>query len=99
LAKAPGYFLKLKNASGKWITSWSELAQVNFPGLTCDNSLEIDGYPTWSAGYAGVARAMLAAASNAGVQDAAQAYTLWKSKTPLMDKDFANDPTWAIVPR
>lgn len=99
LAKAPGYFLKLKNASGQWITTWRELAQVNFPGLDCSSALEYDGYPTWSSGYAGNARAMLAAAANAGVPDAAAAYSLWKSKTPLIDKDFSNDPTWAIVPR
>ncbi len=99
LAKAPAYYLKLKNANNNWINSLSELAKVNFPGITCNSSLEYDGYPVWAGGYAANARAMLAAASSLGVPDAATAYTLWKSKTPLIDNDFQNNPTWAIVPR
>ncbi|WP_238530097.1 hypothetical protein [Alicycliphilus denitrificans] len=99
LAKAPAYYLQLKNSSGQWIRSWSELAQVNFPGVTCNGSLEYDGYPTWSGGYAANARAMLAAVSSLNITNAATAYTLWKSKTSSMDKDFLNNPTWAIVPR
>ncbi|HRO51668.1 MAG TPA: hypothetical protein PK043_00770, partial [Alicycliphilus sp.] len=99
LAKAAAYYLQTKNANGKWITTWSELAQVNFPGTICSNTLEYDGYPAWSAGYAANARAMLAVTSSLDVPNAAKAYALWKSKTPLIDKDYANDPTWAIVPR
>ncbi|MHA7602750.1 RIFT barrel domain-containing protein [Alicycliphilus sp. T452] len=101
LAKAPAYYLQLKNASGKWITSWSELAQVNFPGIACNSALDIEpgSYPTSAGGYAANARAMLATASNLGVPNAASAYALWKAKTPSIDKDFLNNPTWAIVPR
>jgi hypothetical protein len=99
LAKAPAYYLQMKNSSNNWITTWSELAQVNFPGVNCTDPLDYDGYPAWAGGYAANARAMLAATANVGVQNAASTYTLWKSKTPLMDSDFANNPTWAIVPR
>lgn len=99
LAKAAAYYLQMKNSNNNWITTWSELAQVNFPGVNCTAALEYDGYPAWAGGYAANARAMLAATANAGVQNAASTYTLWKSKTPLMDSDFSNNPTWAIVPR
>ncbi|WP_337999230.1 hypothetical protein [Alicycliphilus denitrificans] len=101
VAKAPAYYLQLKNASGQWITTWREFAQVNFPGVACSSSLPVepDSYPASAGGYSANARAMLAAVSSVDVPGAASAYTLWKSKTPLVDKDFLNNPTWAIVPR
>ncbi|MBS0293407.1 MAG: hypothetical protein JSS01_12935 [Proteobacteria bacterium] len=101
VAKAPGYYLQLKNASGKWITTWSEFAQVNFPGVTCSSTLPIepDSYPASSSGAAAMARAMLATAASVDVPGAASAYTMWRAKTPLIDNAAPNDPTWAIVPR
>ena len=101
IAKAPSYFWKTKNSKDQWITSWSELAQVNFPGVSCNSSLEIEpgSYPASAGGYAANARAMLATASDLGVLNAASAYATWKAKTPLIDKDYPNDPTWAIIPR
>ena len=47
-------------------------------------------------------RAMLAAASNAGANNAAEAYARWKGFTPLLDagaRGFMSDPSYAIVPR
>lgn len=99
IAKAPAYYMNLKNSKDQWITSWKEFAEVNLPGVKCDSTLKVDGYPEWAGGYAANARAMLASASNLGVPGAETAYKLLQSKTPLMDKDYANDPTWAIVPR
>lgn len=101
VANAPAYYLQLKNTSGKWITTWSEFAQVNFPGVVCSSTLPVwaDSYPASAGGYAANARAMLAAVSSVDVPGAASAYTMWKAKTPLIDKDFLNNPTWAIVPR
>jgi len=99
LAKAPGYFLKTKNSSKSWVSSWTEFAQVNFPGVTCTSDLKYDGYPASGTGYVATARAMLATASSLDIPDAAKAYVLWKSKTPLVDKDYPNNPAWAIIPR
>ncbi len=101
IAKAPSYYLNLKNQSKKWITSWNEFAQVNFPGVSCNNTLEVwpDSYPASAGGYAANARTMLAVVSSLGISDAASAYAAWKSKTPLIDKDYSNNPTWAIIPR
>jgi hypothetical protein len=97
--KAAAYYLKLKDGNNNWITSWSTLAQVNFPGMTCPTSLEFEGYPNWSGGYAANARAMLGAVSSLGVANASTAYNMWVTKTSGMNTDFLNNPTWAIVPR
>ncbi|MBS0493922.1 MAG: hypothetical protein JSS31_08160 [Proteobacteria bacterium] len=101
VAKAPGYFWKTKNSKNEWIKSWNEFAQINFPGITCNSSLAVepDSYPALSSGSAAIARAMLAAASSVDTPGAASAYAIWKSKTPLMDNAYPNDPTWAIIPR
>ncbi|HEY9209562.1 hypothetical protein [Acidovorax sp.] len=99
IAKAPGYYFKIKNSSNQPLSTWGSLLQENFPGMVCDSSLAIDGYPDWGAGYAAYARAMLATAATLGVPNAAQAYSMWVSKTPKMDASFAQEPAWAIVPR
>lgn len=99
LAKAAAYNIKLKDANGTFVSGWSQLAQLNFPGMDCSVPVTYDGYPSWAAGYAANARAMLAATSSIGIANARQAYDLWRSKTTEMDPDFLNDPTWAIVPR
>ena len=78
--------------------NWNDFIQLNFPGITCDSSLAYDGYPAWAGGYAAGARAMLAAAASLSVPEARSAYALWQASTPLMDKDYPNNPTWAIVP-
>ncbi|MCE1250222.1 MAG: hypothetical protein LWW82_05785, partial [Comamonadaceae bacterium] len=98
LAKAPAYYLKLKDANNRWLGNWNDFIQLNFPGITCDSSLAYDGYPAWAGGYAAGARAMLAAAASLSVPEARSAYALWQASTPLMDKDYPNNPTWAIVP-
>jgi hypothetical protein len=103
VAKAPAYYLTIfKTVAGKRvpIDSWRELFQVNWPGVTCSPSLPIEpaSYPDSSLGYAANARAMLAAAANAGHPDALQVYRDWVARTPAIDKAFLSDPTWAVVP-
>ena len=98
-AYAAGYYFTIQNTNRAPYTSWKDLFQANFPGTACSTSLAIEGYPDWSGGYAASARAMMAAAHNAGVTGAATTYAKWRSWTPKMDADFSNNPTWAIVPR
>ncbi len=98
-AYAAGYYFTVQNTNRAPYTSWKDLFQANFPGTACSTSLAIEGYPDWSGGYAASARAMMAAAHNAGVTGAAATYAKWRSWTPKMDADFSNNPTWAIVPR
>lgn len=97
-SKAAGYWLQTKNASGAYINSWSEFYSRNYGSTAC-SSTAVDGYPDWAGGYAAVARASLAAAQNASAPNAASAYARWKSFTPNLDRDFPNDPSYAVVPR
>lgn len=99
LSKAAAYNINLKDSSNKFVSGWSQLAQLNFPGFDCTSNVEYDGYPTWAGGYAANARAMLAVTTTLGISNSRQAYDLWKSKTNGMDLDFLKDPTWAIIPR
>lgn len=98
-AYAPGYYFTIQRSNKTPYTSWNDLFQANFSGTACSASLVIEGYPDWSGGYAASARAMMAAAHNAGVADAATTYAKWRTWTPKMDSDFSKNPTWAIVPR
>ncbi|WP_238323190.1 hypothetical protein [Acidovorax sp. JHL-9] len=99
LSKAAAYNINLKDANNNFVSGWSALAQLNFPGFNCATPIEYDGYPSWAGGYASNARAMLAATTSISIANARQAYDLWKSKTPSIDTDYQNNPTWAIVPR
>ncbi|MDP2263619.1 MAG: hypothetical protein Q8K24_10730 [Hydrogenophaga sp.] len=101
-ARAPGYYWKNVDASGVFLTTWSQLFAENYAadmGKACSTLTVTEGYPTNSAGYAAYARGMLAAAANAGVSGGSTAYARWKAMTPAMDKAFAADPTWALAPR
>ncbi len=100
LPKAAANYVKLVNASGAFITDWRELAALNWPGVRCaDLTLkDVDGFADASAGAAAYARAVLASAANAGDPQALVAYRKWLPWTPLIDRAFTTDPTWAIVP-
>jgi hypothetical protein len=101
LAKAPSMSLNIKDANKQFITTWRQLAEANWPGVSCDASLVVDpySYPATVVGYAAYARAMLAATYNAGKTEALASYYTWMTMTPLQtDAAFGADPTWAIVP-
>jgi hypothetical protein len=98
-ADAAGYYWDIRNSAKVLLTSWSALYQENFPGVTCDSTRPVAGYPDWAGGYAASARAMLGAASNASVTGARDTYTKWVAMTPKMGPDMRSNPTWAIVPR
>lgn len=101
-ARAPGYFWTVKAKDGPMFNTWSEVTAANYPadvGKSCTDVPVTDGYPLWAGGYAATIRTMLAATANVNVPNARTAYDKWKGMTPGMDKDYANDPTWAIVPR
>lgn len=98
-AKAPGYYWKIRDTSGAFITTWKALFETNYPGLTCETITAVDGSPDSPGGYAAGARASLATAVDAGVPNAGAAYSRWLMLTPQMDNALNSDPTWAIVPR
>jgi hypothetical protein len=102
--QAAGGWLQTKNASGGYVNSWSEYYKRNYSDTACTTAATTSdpAYADWAGGYAAVARAMLAAAKNAGASNAADAYTRWKGFTPLLEtgaRGFSSDPSYAIVPR
>ena len=102
IAKAPSSAWKYRDEQGRYIDTWKELFSHNYPSdaaTPCSALTVTDGYPHLGVGYAASARAMLAAASNAGIPRAKSAYLHWKSMTPRMDEKLPQAPTWAIVPR
>ena len=102
LARTPGGGWVYRDEKGKYIQTWKEMFELNYPSdknIPCSALTINEGYPHLGVGYAASARAMLAAASNAGIPAAKSAYFQWKSMTPLMDEKMATSPTWAIVPR
>lgn len=102
VARAPGGRWTYLDTQGKYISTWKELFLMNYPSDTensCNAIIVTDGYPRLGLGYAAIARAMLAATSNAGIVGAKSAYIQWKNMTPLMDAKLPASPTWAIIPR
>lgn len=102
-ARAPGYFWYIRELNkGPFFTTWAQVMAANYAsdvGKPCDTLTITQGYPLWAGGYAATIRTMLAASANVNVPGARGAFDKWKGMTPGMDKDYANDPTWAIVPR
>ena len=102
-AKAPGYWWNDRDTGNNFIATWNALFARNYAsqvGKSCTGmAIDEGAYPTCSNCYAANARAMLGAASNAGVANAKSAYTRWKTFTPALDQAFVADPTWAIIPR
>lgn len=101
-ARAPGNYWRISKEDGTYLTTLNQVFELAYPndiGKKCGD-LQIDeGYPNSHTGYVAYARGALAAAANAGVPRAAEAYKKWKSMTPLLDAAFASNPSWAISPR
>jgi len=100
-SQAAGYWLQTKDTNGGYISDWKGFYTRNYGSTACATtaSTGAPAYADWAGGYAAVARAMLAAAKNAGAANAAEAQARWVQFTPNLDPDFKNDPSYAIVPR
>lgn len=101
-ARAPGYYWRIKDNSGQFLTSFKQVFDLAYPndiGKSCKDLQIVEGYPDDHTGYVAYARGALAAAANAGVPNAKEAYKKWKLMTPRVDTAFAQSPNWAIVPR
>ncbi len=101
-ARAPGGYWPISRPDGSFLTSMNEVFELSYPsdvGKKCIELKIIEGYPESHTGYVAYARGALAAAANAGVPEAKDAYIKWKAMTPLVDTAFATSPNWAIVPR
>lgn len=102
-SRAAGYWLQTMSG-GSYINNWADFYRANYGSAACEGSAAAGdpAYPDWAGGYAAVARGMLAAASNAGANNAATAYARWRAFTPQLEsgaRGFSSDPSYAIVPR
>jgi hypothetical protein len=98
-AMAPTYHLKIRQPDQRFIETWQELLQTNWPDLTSCPATLTEGHPSGPTGYAAYARAMLAVAADLGIDGAGAAYTRLRAETPAMTTNMAQDPTWALAPR
>lgn len=87
----------------QYFSTWSALFAANFAsqvGRACSQvPMNEEAYPGDPQAYAAVARGALAAAANAGVANAAAAYTKWKAATTELDEELRYEPQFAIVPK
>ena len=102
--KAAVYDMLIANPSNmQYFTTWSALFAANFSsqvGKACSTvPMNEEAYTDDPQGMSAFARAALAAAANAGVSNAAAAYTKWKGLTPALDDEFRYAPQFAIIPR
>ncbi len=99
--KGASYYLKTKNSSGQFISTWSQFYAANYTPTTNCSSVPFDemAYPDCADCYAAVARAMMGASANAGVSLATTTYSRWKALTPKLEPAYPSNPSFAIVPR
>lgn len=98
--KSAGYWIKIRNENGTFMRNWLEVFRANWPEIQkCYPSQPMDGYPGSASGYVAYANAALAVASDFGIVGAKGAYHWLSTQTPSIKNAFAQDPTWAIVPR
>lgn len=91
------YYLQVADPSShQLIGSWSQAFGTTFDPHKPVTALD---YPDWGGGYAALARGSLASIiSVTGSAQAKAAYAYVKAHTPNMDADYAQEPTFAIVP-
>jgi hypothetical protein len=77
--------------------TFGEVYKANFPASTGCNGLVMDGYPDNATGYPANMQPALAAAVDAGVPDAAEAWARYESRKPK--QDYAGSPQFAVMPK
>ena len=101
--RAFNYDMYTVDTSGRYFTTWGPLYNRKYPelvGVPCSKvDFAEEAYPDDANGMVAFGRGALAAAANAGVSGALEAYNKVKGFSPGMDTEFLYEPTWAIVPR
>jgi len=76
--------------------TFGALYQANFPAASACTGTSMDGYPEDATGYGGDMQPALAAAVNAGIPDAAEAWARYQTRNPK--QDYSAAPQFAVVP-
>lgn len=95
---APMYTsLYIKDSVTKeYYPDFTEYYAANFTDTAC-SSLVMDGYPSGAEGYGANMQPALAAAADAGIPGAAEAWALYETRNPR--QDYSAEPQFAVVPR
>ncbi len=94
--EASAYSLQVGGADGKSpYATFGELFQANFPGEGCSGKA-MSGYPEEARGYPANMQPALAAAVDAGVPQAAEAWARYQARDPK--QDYSEAPQFAVVP-
>lgn len=96
---APAYYIKIRAPDGRFVPSLHALFELNWPEVkTCPPTFPF-GAPDNAGGYVANAHAVLAIAADFDIAGAAQAFARLRTEAPGMVGAFADNPTFAIVPR
>lgn len=96
---APAYYIKIRAPDGRFVPSLRALFELNWPEVkTCPMAFPF-GAPDTAGGYVANAHAVLAIAADFDIAGAAQAFVRLRAEAPGMVGAFADNPTFAIVPR
>ncbi|WP_069046307.1 hypothetical protein [Hydrogenophaga sp. RAC07] len=99
LTHAPANYINVRYDDSAPATTWTELFQLNWPGVACGSTgILADAYPSSALGYAANGAAMLSNAADIGTTGATQAYKSWATMTPSLPAAMQKDPTWALAP-
>jgi hypothetical protein len=112
--EASAYSIQVKDASGKWLPSYSAVWTATFPGLAglaCNSpdmleklknmAGEMEGYAYSATGYPANLQIGLAAAADSGLANAMDAWSLFDSRSvkPSGSTSYDNYPNFAVIPR
>jgi len=96
---APAYYIKIKGADHRFVRTLRDLFTLNWPEAKACPATFAFGDPASPGGYVANAHAALAIATDFDIPGAAEAFSRLRAEAPMMVRAFAEDPTFAIVPR
>jgi len=96
---APAYYIKIRDSNKRFSPSLRDLFTLNWPeAKSCPPAFPF-GDPASAGGYVANAHAALAIAADFKIVGASEAFDRLRGEAPLMVRAFADNPTFAIVPR
>lgn len=96
--KAAAYSLQIGSADKTTLhETFASLYKANFPAATGCTGVAMDGYPEIGTGYPANMQPALAAAVDAGVPGAAEAWARYETRKPR--QEYTTSPQFAVVPK
>jgi hypothetical protein len=96
---APAYYIKIRDSRNRFVPTLRDLFTLNWPdAAVCPETFPF-GAPESAGGYVANAHAALAIAADFNIAGAAEAFERLRAEAPLMVRRFADNPSFAVVPR